>query len=371
LEEENVAPDPKLEAMLAALGPMSAPAPANHRAGFVSIVGSPNVGKSTLMNALLGENLSICTPKASTTRQRIMGIANEDEWQIVYSDTPGVVKPSYKLHEGMMGAVRCAIEDADVILFITDVLEEGFRDEKMLARVRSAEVPVLMLINKVDLLGKPLPPGVPKPYSMRARERAARAAAGGVPEVYDAYDAYGEEEEEKPSFPQPMAMNVTSILAWWSAQLPGAEMFELSAKEGNGLPELKARLLELLPLHQPYFDKTQLSDRPEKFFAAEFVRAQIFAQFDDEVPYSCEVEVTAFVESDNKIKAEATVHVMRDSQKGILIGHKGSGVKKLTEGAQRDLYRFFGKRVDLRLQIKVSKNWRADDMLLKQFGYLR
>ncbi|KAJ1619802.1 putative GTP-binding protein [Pavlovales sp. CCMP2436] len=313
---------------------MSAPAPANHRAGFVSIVGSPNVGKSTLMNALLGENLSICTPKASTTRQRIMGIANEDEWQIVYSDTPGVVKPSYKLHEGMMGAVRCAIEDADVILFITDVLEEGFRDEKMLARVRSAEVPVLMLINKVDLLGKPLPPG-------------------------------------KPSFPQPMAMNVTSILAWWSAQLPGAEMFELSAKEGNGLPELKARLLELLPLHQPYFDKTQLSDRPEKFFAAEFVRAQIFAQFDDEVPYSCEVEVTAFVESDNKIKAEATVHVMRDSQKGILIGHKGSGVKKLTEGAQRDLYRFFGKRVDLRLQIKVSKNWRADDMLLKQFGYLR
>jgi GTP-binding protein Era len=359
---DDTVPDANLEAMLAALGPGMAPVSADHRAGFVSIVGSPNVGKSTLMNTLLGENLSICTPKASTTRQRVMGIANEAGWQIVYSDTPGVVKPSYKLHEGMMGAVRCAIEDADVILFITDVLEAGFRDEHMLRRVRNAEVPVLVLINKVDLLDKP--------HTVRIRRSAAADADAAAAA---AFAGYGDDDDDdgEPKTPLPTPMDLASIRNWWSEQLPGAELVEVSALEGRNTDLIKERLLGLLPLHPPYFDKSDLSDRPEKFFAAEFVRQQIFEQYGDEIPYSCEVEVTSFKESDNKIKCEATVHVMRDSQKGILIGNKATKIQALTAAAQVACYKFFGKRVDLRLDVRVSKNWRADDQFLRQFGYLR
>lgn len=367
--EDDEQPDPNLEAMLAALGPSVGADVEGHRAGFVSIVGSPNVGKSTLMNTLLGEQLSITTPKASTTRQRIMGIANEPGWQIVYSDTPGVVKPSYKLHEGMMGAVRCAIEDADVLLLITDVLEGGFRDERMLQRVKDAAVPVLVLINKVDLIAKrqaAVAAGKQPPPLPRAPPVQAQPARGG----WEGAEA-DDDEEAEPGPPRPAALDLPALREWWSAQLPAAEIFEVSALEGDNMEALKERLLELLPEHPPYFDKSQLSDRPEKFFAAEFVRAQIFEQYEDEIPYSCEVEVTAFKEAENKVVCEATVHVMRDSQKGILIGNKATKVKQLTEASQRALYRFFGKRFDLRLQVKVSKDWRANDSMLRQFGYLR
>lgn len=335
------------------------PAPAGaeraHRAGFVSIVGSPNVGKSTLMNRLLGEHMSIVTPKASTTRQRIMGIANEPDWQIVYSDTPGVVKPKYKLHQGMMSAVRCAIEDADIILFVTDVLESGFRDEKMLSRVQRASVPVLLIINKVDLLDRP--------QRGRARKRAPRAPPGAAAAAADD-DTGGEEKDGPPP------MDLPGIRAWWSRVLPDAEVHEVSARNGSNVELVLERVLHLLPEHPPFYDKAQLSDRPEKFFAAEFVREQIFETYEDEVPYSCEVVVESFKELDNKIVCEAAVHVMRDSQKGIVIGHKGQKIKEVTERAQRSLYRFFGKRFDLRLRVKVSKGWRADDALLREFGYL-
>ncbi|KAG8461716.1 hypothetical protein KFE25_001334 [Diacronema lutheri] len=373
-DTDDDAPDPNVEAMLAALGPAVGAADADHRAGFVSIVGSPNVGKSTLMNTLLGEQLSITTPKASTTRQRIMGIANEPGWQIVYSDTPGVVKPAYKMHEGMMGAVRCAIEDADVLLVITDVLETGFRDERMLRRVRDAGVPILVLVNKVDLVAQRLAhaPAVAgklgggAPAARAAPAPDARATHGGA-RAWEGAQADGEEGAPPP----PRQLDLPSIRAWWRAQLPAAELLEVSALHGDNVDAVRERLLQLLPVHPPFFDKAQISDRPEKFFAGEVVRAQIFEQYADEIPYSCEVEVTAFKEADNKISCEATVHVLRDSQKGILIGAKGAQIKALTDAAERSLYRFFAKRFSLRLQVKVSKDWRANDSFLRQFGYLR
>lgn len=317
-----------------------------HRAGFVSIVGSPNVGKSTLMNTILAENVSIATAKASTTRVRVIGIANSPTWQIVFSDTPGVVRPKYKLHEGMMGAVRCAIEDADLILLITDVLETGFRDHKMLERVMQSKVPVLLLINKVDLLASP-PGELPKT---------------SVEPEYDGEGALP---------PCPTALDLDSIRGWWQAVLPRARIFEVSALHGTHVAQVLEELVASLPEHPPYYDKELISDRPEKFFVAEIVRKQIFEQFEDEIPYCTEVVVETFQELENKIRSECAIHVLRQSQKGIVIGKGASKVKHITESSQRDLYKVFGKRFDLRLHVRVSKDWRTSDAKLKEFGYLR
>ncbi len=291
-----------------------------HRSGFVNIVGNPNVGKSTLMNDLVGERVSIITSKAQTTRHRIMGIVNTPDYQIVFSDTPGVLKPNYKLQESMRNFADGALTDADVLLYVTDVVEDPTKNADYLARVAKEKVPVLLVINKIDLL-----------------------KSNGELEV---------------------------IVARWRELLPNAEIFPLSAKEHFNTSNLMNRIVELLPVAPPYFGKDALTDKPARFFVTEIIREKILLHYDKEVPYSVEVIVEKFDENETGIHIMATIFVERDSQKGILIGKGGSMLKKVGTEARKDIERFFDKRVYLELFVKVEPNWRNRENKLKAFGYV-
>ena len=292
----------------------------NHKSGFVNIIGNPNVGKSTLMNDLVGERVSIITSKAQTTRHRIMGIVNTPEYQIVFSDTPGVLKPRYKLQESMLNFSEGALTDADVLLYVTDVVEDPTKNEDFLARVAKETVPVLLVINKIDLL-----------------------------------------KDQK---------QLEDIVDQWHQRLPNAEIFPLSAIEGFNVANLMNRIVELLPEGEPYFGKDALTDKPARFFVTEIIREKILLNYDKEVPYSAEVIVEKFEEKENSIHIMAVIYVERDTQKGILIGKGGSKLKKVGTEARKDIETFFGKSVYLELFVKVEPNWRNRENKLKAFGYL-
>ena len=291
-----------------------------HKSGFVNIVGNPNVGKSTLMNDLVGERVSIITSKAQTTRHRIMGIVNTPEYQIVFSDTPGVLAPKYKLQESMLSYSEGALTDADVLLYVTDVVEDPTKNAEFLARVAAEKVPVLLVINKIDLL-----------------------------------------KDQK---------QLEDIVGRWRDMLPNAEIFPTSAKEGFNVQNLMRRIVELLPEGEPYFGKDALTDKPARFFVTEIIREKILLNYDKEVPYSAEVIVEKFEEKENSIHIMAVIYVERDSQKGILIGKGGSMLKKVGTEARKDIEKFFGKSVYLELFVKVEPNWRNRENKLKAFGYI-
>lgn len=291
-----------------------------HRAGFVNIVGNPNVGKSTLMNDLVGERISIITSKAQTTRHRIMGIVNTPEYQIVYSDTPGVLKPKYKLQESMLDFSQGALTDADVLLYVTDVVEAPDKNKEYLDRVAKEKVPVLLVINKVDLLK-------------------------------------GNEELEK-------------LIVEWQERLPQAEIFPVSAKEHFNVDNLRNRIVSLLPPSPPYFGKDALTDKPARFFVTEIIREKLLLNYDKEIPYSTEVVVEKFDEGDNAIHIMTVIYVERDSQKGIIIGKGGEKIKRLGIEARHDMETFFGKKIYLELFVKVEKDWRNRENKLREFGYM-
>jgi len=314
-----------------------------HRAGFVSIVGKPNVGKSTLMNAILGTRLSIITSKAQTTRHRIMGIMNGDDYQIVYSDTPGVLIPQYKLQEGMMRFVQGSINDADVIVVVVDIFQDSSFEEKLLRQLRSSTAAMLVLLNKVDLF-----PAEPAPEE------------GGA----------GEEESASPRRVTRNALgSQEELVARWEAEFD-ATVLPISARYGEGLDAVLARIKALLPVHPPFYPKDQLSDKPERFFAAEMMREAIFGHYQQEIPYSCEVAVTAFKEGDKLIRITAEIYVAENSQKGIVIGKGGKALKAVGTKARARMESFFGKQVFLETRVKVSKSWRNDESALTSFGYL-
>ncbi len=292
----------------------------NHKSGFVNIVGNPNVGKSTLMNDLVGERVSIITAKAQTTRHRIMGIVNTPEYQIVFSDTPGVLAPKYKLQEKMLGFSECALTDADILLYVTDVVEDPTKNADFLAKVAKEKVPVLLVINKIDLLK-------------------------------------GQSELEE-------------IVARWKEILPNAEIFPTSAKEHFNVDSLMSRIVSLLPECPPYFGKDALTDKPARFFVTEIIREKILLNYDKEVPYSTEVIVEKFDEKDDSIHIMAVIYVERDSQKGIIIGRGGSKLKRVGIDARKDIETFFGKRVYLEMFVKVEADWRNRDNKLRSFGYI-
>ncbi len=296
------------------------PVKEGHRAGFVNIVGNPNVGKSTLMNDLVGERVSIITSKAQTTRHRIMGIVNTPEYQIVFSDTPGVLKPKYKLQESMLDFSEGALTDADVLVYVTDVIEDPTKNADFLAKVAKEKVPVLLVINKIDLL----------------------KGSGDLEAIVDR----------------------------WKEILPNAEVFPVSAKEHFNVSNLMTRIVALLPESDPYFGKDALTDKPARFFVTEIIREKILLNYDKEVPYSTEVIVEKFDEKEGAIHIMAVIYVERDSQKGILIGHGGSKLKKVGMESRKDIEAFFGKKVYLELFVKVEPNWRNRDNKLRAFGYI-
>ena len=291
-----------------------------HKAGFVNIVGNPNVGKSTLMNDLVGERVSIITQKAQTTRHRIMGIVNTDDYQIVFSDTPGVLAPKYKLQESMLTQSEGALTDADVLVYVTDVVEDPTKNADFLAKVAKETVPVLLVINKIDLV-----------------------------------------KDQK---------QLEEIVDRWKQMLPNAEIFPTSAKEHFNVTNLMARIVELLPEHAPYFGKDALTDKPARFFVTEIIREKILLNYDKEIPYAVEVIVEKFEEKENSIHIMAVIYVERDSQKGILIGKGGAMLKRVGTEARKDIQAFFGKSVYLELFVKVEKDWRNRDAKLRQFGYI-
>ena len=288
-----------------------------HQAGFVSIIGKPNVGKSTLMNQLVGERLSIITSKAQTTRHRIMGILSGEDFQIVYSDTPGILAPQYELHESMMRFVNIALEDADVVLFVTDLYEK-YQDEAHINRLKEADVPVILVMNKIDL-------------------------------------AKGSQAEDK--------------MAYWQDILQPQESYLISALEGDGIEQVFAAILLHLPEHPAYFPKDELTNKPERFFAAEIIREKIFSNYKKEVPYSCEVSITEFKEEEKIIRMRSEIYVERKSQRGIIIGKGGEAIKKVGIAARADLETFFGKQVYLEQFVKVSPDWRKKQQKLHNFGY--
>ncbi|MCI7400592.1 MAG: GTPase Era [Prevotella sp.] len=289
-----------------------------HKSGFVNIVGNPNVGKSTLMNQLVGERISIATFKAQTTRHRIMGIVNTDDMQIVFSDTPGVLKPNYKLQESMLAFSESALTDADVLLYVTDVVENPEKNMDFLEKVAKMDVPVLLLINKID------------------------------------------ESDQK---------NLGDIVEKWHGLLPKAEILPISAKNKFGIDMLLRRIYELLPECPPYFGKDQLTDKPARFFVSEIIREKILLYYDKEIPYSVEVRVESFKEEQKLIRIRAIIYVERDSQKGIIIGHQGIALKKVSMESRKALEKFFGKSVFLEVYVKVDKDWRSSDKELGAFGY--
>jgi len=289
-----------------------------HKAGFVNIIGNPNVGKSTLMNAFVGERLSIITSKAQTTRHRILGIVNGEDFQVVLSDTPGIIKPAYQLQESMMDFVKSAFEDADVLLYLVELGEKELKDETFFAKITNAEIPVLLLINKIDT---------------------------------------GNEE-----------LLAESLLLWQS-KVPKAEVFAISALQNFGVTEAFKRIIELLPESPPFYPKDQLTDKPERFFVNEAIREKILMQYKKEIPYSVEIDTEEFFEDDDIIRIRSVIMVERETQKGIIIGHKGQAIKWVGIEARKDLEKFFGKQIHIELYVKVNKNWRNDARQLKRFGY--
>ena len=300
-----------------------------HKAGFVNIVGNPNVGKSTLMNQLVGERISIATFKAQTTRHRIMGIVNTDDMQIVFSDTPGVLKPNYKLQESMLAFSESALTDADVLLYVTDVVENPEKNMDFLEKVQRMEIPVILLINKIDSL-----------------KASPSSSEGG-----DVGKALGD------------------IVEKWHSLLPNAEILPISAKNKFGVDILLKRIKELLPESPAFFDKDQLTDKPARFFVSEIIREKILLFYDKEIPYSVEVVVERFKEDDKKIHINDVIYVERDSQKGIIIGHQGVALKKVSTEARKALEKFFDKHIYLEIFVKVDKDWRSSQKELDNFGY--
>ena len=305
-----------------------------HKAGFVNIVGNPNVGKSTLMNQLVGERISIATFKAQTTRHRIMGIVNTPEMQIVFSDTPGVLKPNYKLQESMLAFSESALQDADVLLYVTDVVENPEKNMDFLEKVQKLDLPVILLINKIDELASPT--SHPSQASHTSTTSQAR---------------------------------LSTIVERWHALLPKAEILPISAKNKFGVDILLKRIQELLPESPAYFDKDQLTDKPARFFVSEIIREKILLYYDKEIPYSVEVSVERFKEDDKHIHINAIIYVERDSQKGIIIGHQGVALKKVSTEARKSLEKFFAKPIFLEIFVKVDKDWRSSEKELNHFGY--
>lgn len=290
-----------------------------HKAGFVNIIGNPNVGKSTLMNALVGERLSIVTAKAQTTRHRVMGIVNGEDYQIVYSDTPGIIRPNYKLQESMMDFVETAIGDADIILYVTDVVESSTKNMEYIEKMNRIDIPVLIVLNKIDLTNQ-----------------------AALEELYTK----------------------------WQALVPKAEIFPLSAKEKFNIDSLFNRILTLIPANPAWYDKDTLTDRNLRFFASEILREKILLNYEKEIPYCSEVVIENFKEKENVFHIEAVINVLRDSQKGIIIGNQGASLKRTGMMARKDMEAFFEKKVFLQIFVKVNPDWRDDKRKLKQFGYI-
>lgn len=289
-----------------------------HKAGYVNIIGNPNVGKSTLMNALVGERLSIITSKAQTTRHRILGIVNDEQHQIVFSDTPGVMNPAYKLQENMMDFVHGAFQDADILLYMVETGEKGLKDEKLFERLKNTDLPILLTLNKIDRVEQDF---------------------------------------------------VKEQILFWKELLPNAEIHPISALNKFNLDLVMTRIKALLPVSPPYFEKDALTDKSERFFVSETIREKILKYYKKEIPYSVEIEVEEFFDEEDIIKIRAIIFVARESQKGIIIGHKGRALKKVGILARRDMEAFFQKKIFMDLYVKVNKDWRDDDKQLKRFGY--
>ena len=306
----------------------------------MNIVGNPNVGKSKLMNQLVGERISIATFKAQTTRHRIMGIVNTPEMQIVFSDTPGVLKPNYKLQESMLAFSESALQDADVLLYVTDVVEDPEKNMDFLEKVQQLDIPVILLINKIDELASPARNASPASPASPARN-ASQASNASLAKIVDR----------------------------WHALLPKAEILPISAKNKFGTDILLKRIQELLPESPAYFDKDQLTDKPARFFVSEIIREKILLYYDKEIPYSVEVSVERFKEDEKHIHINAIIYVERDSQKGIIIGHQGVALKKVSTEARKALEKFFAKPIYLEVFVKVDKDWRSSDRELEHFGY--
>jgi len=289
-----------------------------HKAGFVNIVGNPNVGKSTLMNALIGEKLSIITSKAQTTRHRIFGIVNGDDFQVIFSDTPGIIKPAYELQQSMMDFVKSAFEDADVLVYMVEIGEKDLKDEAFFTKITNSKVPVLLLLNKIDISSQ-------------------------------------EVLEEQ--------------VQLWKQKVPNAEIYPISALKNFNIETVFNRILELLPESPAFYPKDQITDKPERFFVNETIREKILINYNKEIPYAVEVETEEFLEDEKIIRIRSVIMVERDTQKGIIIGHKGSALKRVGIQARKDLEKFFGKQVHIEIFVKVNKNWRSDQRQLKRFGY--
>lgn len=289
-----------------------------HKAGFVNIIGNPNVGKSTLMNALVGERLSIITSKAQTTRHRILGIVNGDDFQIMFSDTPGIIKPAYGLQESMMNFVKSAFEDADVLIYMVEIGKKELKDDAFFQKIKNAKVPVILLINKVDKSSQ-------------------------------------DEVEEK--------------IAFWQEKVPNAMVYPIAALLNFNVQTIMDKIIELLPESPPFYPKDQLTDKPERFFVNETIREKILMHYKKEIPYAVEIDTEEFFEDDKIIKIRSVIMVERETQKGIIIGHKGSALKRVGTEARKDLQKFFGKKIFIELYVKVNKNWRNNNNQLKRFGY--
>ena len=289
-----------------------------HKAGFVNIIGNPNVGKSTFLNAIVGEDLAITTPKAQTTRHRILGIVNGDDYQVIFSDTPGIIKPAYEMQEAMMDFVKTSFEDADIIIYMVEAGEKDLKNEAFFKKIAQAKVPVLLLINKVD-----------------------------------------QTEQEA----------LEKMIQYWQEKVPNAEIFPVSALHGFGINQVFNRILELLPESPPYFGKDQLTDKTERFIVNEKIREKILKHYKKEIPYAVEVDTEEFIEEGDRIRIRSIIYVERDSQKGIIIGHKGAGLKRVGTEARKDLEKFFGKKIYLELYVKVNKDWRKKNDQLRRFGY--
>ncbi len=290
----------------------------SHKAGFVNIIGNPNVGKSTLMNAFVGERLSIITSKAQTTRHRILGIVNGADFQVILSDTPGIIKPAYELQQSMMEFVKSAFDDADILLYLVELGEKDLKDEVFFRRIKNSPIPVLLLINKIDK---------------------------------------GDEAQ------------LAEALALWQEKVPNAETVAISALENFGVAEVFQRIIELLPESPPFYPKDQLTDKPERFFVNEIIREKILLHYKKEIPYSVEIETEEFFEDEKIIRIRAVIMVERETQKGIIIGHKGEAIKRVGVEARKDLEAFFGKQIYLETYVKVNKNWRSNQQQLRRFGY--
>lgn len=289
-----------------------------HKAGFVNIIGNPNVGKSTLMNAFVGEKLSIITSKAQTTRHRILGIVNGDDFQVVVSDTPGIIKPAYQLQESMMDFVKSALDDADVLIYMVEIGEKALKDETFFNKIINSEIPVLLLLNKIDTSDQ---------------------------------------------------VQLEAQAELWQKQVPNAEFYPISALTGFNVKEVFNRIIELLPESPPFYPKDQLTDKPERFFVNETIREKILLHYKKEIPYAVEIETEEFFESEDIIRIRSVIMVERETQKGIIIGHKGSALKRVGVESRKDLEQFFGKQVHIEMYVKVNKNWRSSEKQLKRFGY--